>query len=302
MDHLPIRLVAFDLDGTVLNTEKKITPRTRAALFAAAQQGVALLPATGRTLANLNGCLEALPGVSLVLTSNGAAVWELGRRPLDAVYSRWGERRGTPAGVLPPDARLLSLTPLNGTQAAQVLAVLTPFLPGNLKAFIRGRSVSEEPSYRWEQRYGNVGFRPGPGLTTVVDDLPAYAAAHAGELEKVCMFFNDDETLQAARRALAALPGIEVVQGSPDNLEVTAPGVDKGTGLAAACAALQIPIEQALAIGDSENDWGMLRAAGLSAAMANATPETKALADYVAAADNDHDGVAEVLEKFVLGG
>ena len=110
---------------------------------------------------------------------------------------------------------------------------------------------------------------------------------------------DNEDTLAAARRALAAVPDIEVVQGAPDNLEVTAPGVDKGSGLVLACRVLGIPPENVLAIGDSENDWALLRAAGVSVAMANATPETKALAQYITAADNDHDGVAEAIEAFV---
>ena len=59
----PIRLLAFDLDGTVLNDQKQLTPRTLAALTAAAERGVALVPATGRTAAGLPAALLALPGV-----------------------------------------------------------------------------------------------------------------------------------------------------------------------------------------------------------------------------------------------
>ncbi len=293
-----IRLIAFDLDGTVLNTDKAITPRTRAALDAAQKKGVFLLPATGRTLANMQCCTD-LPGRHLALTSNGAAIWDMGAAPAAAVFSRWGENRGAAEGLLPPDAACLAAQPLPRATALAVLDALAPFLPGNLKAFVHGRSVSEAPSYAWEQAHGSAGFHPGPGLTTVVESLPAYAAAHSGEVEKICMFFRDADTLAAARRALAAVPDIEVVQGAPDNLEVTAPGVDKGSGLVLACRVLGIPPENVLAIGDSENDWALLRAAGVSVAMANATPETKALAQYITAADNDHDGVAEAIEAFV---
>ena len=131
-------------------------------------------------------------------------------------------------------------------------------------------------------------------------DLRAYLAANSGEIEKFCMFFRNDETLRAARAALDRLPAITVVQGSPDNLEVTAPGIDKGSGLRQACAALGVPVEQALALGDSENDLGMLRAAGLAGVMANGTPEAKAEADVISCADNDHDGAAELIEQYVL--
>ena len=73
----PIRLLAFDLDGTVLNDQKQLTPRTLAALTAAAERGVALVPATGRTAAGLPAALLALPGVRYAITSNGARVMDL---------------------------------------------------------------------------------------------------------------------------------------------------------------------------------------------------------------------------------
>ncbi len=300
MKKLPIRLIAFDLDGTVLNRDKIITPRTRAALAAAAAKGILLAPATGRTLANLS-VVEQLPGLlPYALTSNGAAVWQLGRRPEAAVHSRWGENLGKAAGQLPADCRCVALEGLSAQKALEVHETLVPFLPGNLKAFLEGRSVSEQPSYEWEQAHGSAGFRPGPGLSTVVESLPDALRAQDGRIEKFCMFFRDEKTLHAARAALGTIADIEVVQGSPDNLEATAPGVDKGFGLRRLCTELGVPPEAVLAIGDSENDWGMLRAAGYPAAMANATPETKALARYISIADNNHDGVAELIETLAL--
>ena len=300
MEKRTIRLIAFDLDGTILTRDKTISPRTQAALLAAREKGVILLPATGRALANLSSTVTALPGVRYAMTSNGAALWDLGGDPAAAVHSRWGETRGTPAGRLPADARRFVLDPLPAERALAVYDCLHPFLPGNLKAFVRGRSVCEPPCYAWEQAHGSAGFRPGPGLSTVVPDLRAYLAANSGEIEKFCMFFRNDETLRAARAALDRLPAITVVQGAPDNLEVTAPGIDKGSGLRQACAALGVPVEQALALGDSENDLGMLRAAGLAGVMANGTPEAKAEADVISCADNDHDGAAELIEQYVL--
>ena len=85
----PIRLVALDLDGTLLNHEGKVTSRTRAALQAAADRGVAIVPTTGRPLGNLPPVVAQLPGIRYAITSNGAAVWDLGDDPLAAVYSRY---------------------------------------------------------------------------------------------------------------------------------------------------------------------------------------------------------------------
>ena len=77
---------------------------------------------------------------------------------------------------------------------------------------------------------------------------------HAHEVEKFCMFFDSIEIAQAALVRFRAFPGIEAVQGAPDNVEVTAAGVDKGTALLALADRLGIPREATLAIGDSDND------------------------------------------------
>ena len=91
-----------------------------------------------------------------------------------------------------------------------------------------------------------------------------------------------------------------MVQGSPDNVEVTAQGVDKGEALLALADQLGIPRSETMAVGDSENDRALLEKAGVSAAMANAMPSIQASADYVSQADCDADGVAELFEKLVL--
>ena len=90
------------------------------------------------------------------------------------------------------------------------------------------------------------------------------------------------------------------MQGSPDNIEVTAAGVDKGSALLALADRLGIPHENTMAVGDSENDRAMLEKAGIAAVMANGMPQIKALADLVTTADCDHDGVAEVFETLGL--
>ena len=86
----PVRLAALDLDGTLLNHEGQVTPRTRAALQAASDRGVVIVPTTGRPLGNLPpGGGARCPACGMRITSNGAAVWDLGSDPLGAVYSRY---------------------------------------------------------------------------------------------------------------------------------------------------------------------------------------------------------------------
>ncbi|MBP7957163.1 MAG: HAD hydrolase family protein, partial [Faecalibacterium sp.] len=112
--------------------------------------------------------------------------------------------------------------------------------------------------------------------------------------------FDTPEEAQAALPRFYALEGAEVVQGAPDNIELTAKGVDKGTALLALADRLGIPCEATAAFGDSENDRAMLEKAGIAAVMANGMPQIKALADLVSTGDCDHDGVAELFERLGL--
>ena len=97
---------------------------------------------------------------------------------------------------------------------------------------------------------------------------------------------------------LAAGP-TEITTSLDSNLEINAPGVTKGSALLALAKHLGLARSQLMAMGDSGNDLAMLQAAGLGVAMGNATEEVKAAADAVSA-DNNHDGVAVAIEKYVL--
>ena len=80
----PIRLVALDLDGTLLDSQSQISPRTRQAIVDAVGRGVIVLPCTGRPLASLPPLVAQLPGIRYAITTNGAAVWDMGTDPCTA--------------------------------------------------------------------------------------------------------------------------------------------------------------------------------------------------------------------------
>jgi hydroxymethylpyrimidine pyrophosphatase-like HAD family hydrolase len=119
-------------------------------------------------------------------------------------------------------------------------------------------------------------------------------------VEKFCMFFHSVKEAQQYLPRFTAIEGVEVVQGSPDNIEVTAAGVNKGESLLALADHLGIPCEATLAVGDSENDRAMLEKAGVAAVMANGMEHIRKLADIVSENDNDHDGVAEIFARLGL--
>ena len=84
-----VRLAALDLDGTLLNRNNEVTLATRQAIARAVEHGVVVVPATGRPLASLPPVVAKLPGIRYAITSNGAAVWDLGDDPMGAVHSRY---------------------------------------------------------------------------------------------------------------------------------------------------------------------------------------------------------------------
>ena len=295
------RLVALDLDGTLLNHQGQVTPRTRQAIAEAVARGIVVLPATGRPLSNLPPVVAQLTGIRYAITSNGAAVWDLGTDPMSAVYSRYcnaAEHRTT-------EPVSLIARPMPVELAREAFALYMEY-PGALSVFCDGRTYRDRVGMarfgvRYARRTGSTEARqPNDGRFTVVNDLSEWMSRHAHEVEKFCMFFDTPEEAQAALPRFYALEGAEVVQGAPDNIELTAKGVDKGTALLALADRLGIPREATAAFGDSENDRAMLEKAGIAAVMANGMPQIKALADLVSTGDCDHDGVAELFERLGL--
>ena len=302
MNKPSIQMAALDLDGTLLNRASQVSPRTLEALQQAMNRGVAVLPATGRGLSSLPRVVASIPGVRYAITSNGAAVWDLGDQPLAAVRSRYGEPGPEP--VTQP-TRLI-YNPLPADTARAVYQLLDRF-DGDLTLFADGRSLKTPAGIAWSKAriarlLSTEAKQADDGRFTVLPDLHPYFEAHAGDLEKFCMFFSSREEAEAALPLLAAIPGVEATQGSPDNIEATAAGVNKGSALLALAAHLGIPREGVLAIGDSENDRRMLEAAGVAAVMANGMPSIQALADIVSEQDCNHDGVAELLDRLGLTG
>ena len=294
------KCICVDLDGTLLNRRSQITPRTRSAVLTASQQGVVVVPATGRALATLPPEVAQLPGVRYVLTTNGAAVWDLGSEPMSSVYSRYADAEKRQ--ITQPVCLLQRLFP---PQKAREVFGLCQQYEGELTVFSDGRAIKDRESQdlaaaRMARHCSTEADQPYDGRFTVVPDLAEWMSREAHAIEKFCLFFGSAEKAQAALPAFRQLKGVEVVQGSPDNVEVTAQGVDKGEALLALADQLGIPRSETMAVGDSENDRALLEKAGVSAAMANAMPSIQALADYVSQADCDADGVAELFEKLVL--
>ena len=203
----PVRLAALDLDGTLLNHEGQVTPRTRAALQAASDRGVVIVPTTGRPLGNLPPVVAQLPGVRYAITSNGAAVWDLGSDPLGAVYSRYANAAERQTSE--PTCLLRRLMPVETARAAFDLFME---YPGGMGVFWNGYSVKDQASVdfaaaRWARLHSTEARQPNDGRFLVVRDLGEWMSRHAHEVEKQCLFFAEQDQVPQALARCRAMPG-----------------------------------------------------------------------------------------------
>lgn len=279
MNH-PIKLLALDLDGTVLNNAKHITPVTRSALEAAIAAGVTVIPASGRPMTGLCEEFLSIPGVEYALTSNGAAVYRL--KDNQAIYTNYLDTdlaAELMERMLPLELMATFFADGQGYAVQQQMSLL-PRLPLDepIKAYLRSsRKLLEDPV--------------------------AFIRQH-GKIEKFSLNFvhgPDGKWIdyQGLKNILDDHPDLSVVSGGTDNLEITSPTASKGTALLALADYLGIPRDQTMACGDSENDLEMLKAAGFSVAMANCEDCIRPYVDAVTGT-NEEDGVAQAIYKYIL--
>lgn len=272
-----IRLLALDMDGTVLDDDKHIGARTMAALRAAIARGVEVVPATGRTVAGTPEEFMALPGLHYALGSNGATVVELatGRHLVELPFAP--EQALGLCGLMSRfDCLLGAFIGGEGYVMPCGIGEAEEYMPPNLRRYLRNSRQT-------------------------VPDLRKVILAHPNEVEKYTILYRDLPTRDAAWAAVAAqFPDVEITTSLGCNMELNAHGVTKGRGLAELARVLGLRPAQVMACGDSGNDLAMIEYAGLGVAMGNADPDIKAAAQYVTL-DNNHDGVAAAVERFILG-
>lgn len=262
----PLRLVATDLDGTIVRTDGTVSDRTRAAFAGAERAGVGVVLVTGRPPRWMHTMAEDTGHRGLAILSNGAIVYDL------------------------HEERIIEQHPLDPAAASEVVAALREELPGLVFAVERGDRFGHEPA--WIPRYA----LPDGVLVAQVDELV--------EEPMVKLLARHDELSgdEMVARARAVVGESATVThsglGTSGMLEISGPGVTKASALARLAARLGTGPEGTVAFGDMPNDLPMLAWAGHAVAVANAHAEVQVLADEVTAS-NDDDGVALVVERLL---
>ncbi|MCW2753644.1 MAG: HAD-superfamily hydrolase, subfamily [Marmoricola sp.] len=261
---VPVRLVATDLDGTLVHSDGSLTLRTRAALKAAEDAGVDVVFVTGRPLRWAEDVFAHVGGHGFAIVSNGALVWDVAR------------------------SQVHLQRPIDPGTGLEVARRLRDAVPGTAYAVETSAGIAVETGFL--ERYP---LPPGSvrGSLEEIFAMPALKILARHE-ELAAQEFWD-----TARGLVGDL--VEVTWSSTTTLlEMSAYGVTKASTLELFCSERGITAAEVVAFGDMPNDLAMLAWAGTSYAMANAHPTVRAVADHIAGT-NDEDGVAEVIERLL---
>jgi Cof subfamily protein (haloacid dehalogenase superfamily) len=262
-----IKLIATDLDGTLLNSEHQVSPRTMNALREAIARGIPIVIATGKTYDSATRIIAELG-----ITTPGVFVQGL------VLHNADGSVRSSIAHA--PDVVRAVADFADAHNIPAVAYSQRRIMCRELHEFIHLLSGYGEP----------LAEAVGP-LGAMAETVPVNKMIYLGSPEQ----------MTEAREALAKVLGdrATLVQALAHMLEILPPGASKGAGVQRLLDDLGIAPENMLAIGDGENDVEMLRMAGIGVAVANAMPHALEAADYIVAS-NDDDGAAEAIERFVL--
>lgn len=267
------RMLFMDLDGTLLNDRKEITPGNRAALEAALARGHGVIIATGRPLKSAMAQARKLgldkPGCFLI-AYNGAMIYD------------WAQNRQLFARTLP------------------IPTVLDIFDYVNQQGF--HLQTYDTWDVLVEPRCDDAIVREYCDLIRM--DFKVIPSVHTDLTEEpVKVLIIEKQDLAGIRRLQKEIgihfgDKVDTFFSNPTYMEVVPVGMNKGEAVKMLCQMMNVPIKNAVAVGDAANDISMIEMAGIGVAMANGTNEVKLVANYVTTCDNNHDGIAEVVDRF----
>ncbi|MFF3754807.1 HAD family hydrolase [Streptomyces sp. NPDC002018] len=264
----PYKLVATDLDGTLLRDDATVSVRTREALAAVAAAGAAHIVVTGRGVPWTRHILDDLGYEGLAVCGQGAQLYHA------------GEHRLLTSVTLDRQLAGLALSKIEAETGPLALAASRDGLDGE---------VLIGPGYR---------VLDGELPSVFIDDPAELWAAPLNKVYVQHPELDDDALTRIARATVGGL--VDVVMAGAGVVEILPLGLNKATGLSLAARRLGVTAADTIAFGDMPNDIPMFAWARHGVAMANAHEELKAVADEITAS-NDDDGIAVVLEKLLLG-
>lgn len=278
---MKIKLIALDLDGTLLDSNGIISNKTCDAIKEAIKRGIEIVPATGRNIGLICEEIKAIDGIRYAITSNGAAVIDI--REERVIFSNFIN-----LDILKRIIDLIKNYPI----------VIELYADGH--AYV-DRDVFDNPEkYNLNENqihlmaYNHILI---DNFFNLIDESKDTNWIKC--VEKINIpFLNEDIKKKVLKNLSDEVNEIKITSSGKDNLEINISSANKGNGLEKLVNILGIRLEEVAAIGDNNNDIEMIEISGLGIAMGNAIDEIKNKAGYVTV-DNDKNGAAEAIIKIL---
>ena len=270
------KIVASDLDGTLLGEDQLVSPENLRAISEMKRLGVEFIPATGRTLGEITREIIYSDDIRYVLASNGAIVWDkLDRKMIISHYM--------------PKHLLDFMIELEHRYTTYTI------VHDNGKAYYDSTRHRTEI---FDACHLNDYYRKLIGATS--SSLSDYdnVVANSETIEMFCTFFANDDDLREAKKLLLGTGMLSAVETVSNCLEIYLNVAGKGNTLTALSQKLGVDTAEVIAVGDSANDYTLLKASGLGLAMGNACPALKEIADETICNNSEH-GAKYILENFI---
>lgn len=267
-------LIAFDMDGTLLNSNKEILQSSKDAIARAVSLGKYISLSTGRNMQELKSTFAEAPNIRFAIAISGAIVKDL-------------HKNVTIASTAIPEDVVLELF-------RRSVSFDTMIHLHSDESIVQKDKEAHMKDYNMGQYQDMFD-----ALCVMPEDLFSYYNETRVPVYKFNFYCQSPKQREALRPLVEDLP-ITIAYAEDASLECSALGISKASGLQALCDYLNIPIERSIAVGDAENDLAILDAAGLSVVMANCKEAVKSHAD-VFVKSNDDGGCAEAIEKYLLG-
>mgnify|MGYP002622577143 CR=1 FL=1 len=266
------KLLALDMDGTTLNSEKKITPKTANAISELGNCNIAVVLSTGRGLAELADYKTELKFMHYGILVSGGMVYDF--------------FNSKPVITHPLDTEII-LQLIDGAVAENAM----------IQLLTETASVTREEDILNMETFG-MGIYQDMYYRNCVrcDDFKKFIRENPGKILKLNIYHRSTESRGKNFKRFEKF-NLAIDYAEKTALEITPKNISKASGLKELCNFLKINLSETVAVGDAENDIEILKTAGLGVAMGNASEKIKNLADFVTD-DNDHDGIVKVIEKF----
>jgi len=270
------KIIASDLDMTLLNNACEVSPKNWAAIQRMHQLGVHFVPASGRSFEEMPKDLRNCPAIRYYISSDGSVIYdkvtgtshelalsrELGHEVLDKLYS----------------------------------------YPVCIMLHAENRSYVEESTHHADHyrafHMNQIWVNFALEYDKPISDLKSFAYS-LPTIQSFCVFFQNMEDLLECKAWIEQDERLLVAQTDPCNLEIFSARAGKGNAIRFLAEILSVPVEETIAVGDSTNDMTMIQAAGLGLAMENAVPELKAAADAIICSNQEH-GIDYILRNYIM--